>query len=511
MFHGVFRTKEGKVIIAIMGLTIIIIGGFVITGFIQERKFEEKAAMAENYLNAGSYEQAIDAYEQALSMKNSDQELLTVGLSDAYIGIEEYDKALEVLRSCYQKTSGFLVKEKIEEIIAEKTEYEYLQSISRAKVYFKNKEYEKAIEEYEEAKQIKSKDATAFQGIADSYIKLGKYDLAKEEILEGQVITRDKNLELTLAVVDAYLRRDEYDTLLKQAAEYFSQENYEEGVLKLKKAIYLMPKENEAYSQLTQMYLSKGEYEKAIPILKNAIKLTDSNELKSMLLQVKETKALEDEKNKLLNRLFSALMNRNIAEVTKIMKLSIFTKDFNEEIPVCYPSSELDKLVGNAMVLYDNKTVYYGEFNNGKRKGKGIYLTLIDGSLDEGYYYYDGHWDKNIPNGSGKTVEEKTLSGDNNVSYISCTTTEGNFVNAVEDGRMIKYFSVDGADAGKLIYTAKKGVPVPLASENRKTTPTPEASFYVIGIISIDNAATGDYYRVEPQTIWGVKPFINKQ
>lgn len=510
MLHGVFRTKEGKVIIAIMGLSVIIIGGFVFAGYTKDRQFGEKAAIAENYLNAGSYEQAIEAYEQALSMKNSDQELLTVGLAGAYAGINEYDKALEVLRSCYQKTSGLQVKEKIEEIISEKTEYEYLQSVSRAKVYYKNKDYDKAIDEYEEAKQIKSKDVTAFQGIVDAYIEMGEYDLAKEEVLEGQAITKDKNLDISLAVVDSYLRKEDYDTLIKKAAEYIYQENYDDGIEMYMEAIKLMPKENEAYIELAQIYLAKKQYEKVIEILSNAIELVENKEIKSLLTQAEEANTLEEERNKLMSQLYYALMDRKIAHITSIMELPIFSEDFVEDIPVCYPSGEIDNIAGKALIIYDNKTVYYGEFHDGKKQGEGIYFTITEGSLENGYYYYEGHWNKDFPNGSGRTVEEKTLVNDRDEKYISITTTEGGFVNAVENGRMTRYFTVDGEDAGKMMYTAKNGVPMPLSSENKQVTPTPEASVYVIGILSLDNEVTGEYYSIEPQTIWGVKPFLNK-
>ncbi|HWT76246.1 MAG TPA: tetratricopeptide repeat protein [Mobilitalea sp.] len=511
MLRGVFRTKEGKIISAIVGLSIIIIGVVIFANYSQNKKFLEQAVMAENYLKSGSYEQAIEAYKQALTMKNSDQESLTIGLAEAYAGIDDFDKALEVLRTCYMKTSTLQLKEKIEEIISEKTDYEYSQSISRADLYYTNEEYDKAITEYEKAKQIKSKDVTAYKGIADSYIKLKEYDLAREEILEGEEITKDKSLDLTQAVVDSYLRKEKYNTLLEEATEYISQENYADGITKLKEAISLLPKETDAYSQLAQTYIARKEYENTISMLQDAIELTHSKELKNLLSQASELKGQEDAKSKLLNQLYHRLKDRNIAKVVEIMKSTLFTEELMKDAPVSYSVGAGNTSKGQVLVIYDSNNIFLGELNNGKRNGDGIYFILTEGSLEPGYYYYEGEWQNDIPSGTGRTVEVNVFADDDGSQYTDKIITEGSYVNAKEDGRMTKYFYTNDIETGKLLYRAEKGVPKPMATNKDQLTPTPRAASYVIGILTKSGEEAGEYYSVEPQTIWGVKPFISKK
>ena len=65
-------------------------------------RYEEKAVMAKEYLEAGNYEEAQEAYLEALSMDYGDKELMSIGLAEAYAGMHEYDKALEVLRNRYE-------------------------------------------------------------------------------------------------------------------------------------------------------------------------------------------------------------------------------------------------------------------------------------------------------------------------------------------------------------------------------------------------------------------------
>ena len=172
MPNGGLSTKSKKIIAAGMGLLIVMLWGVIMFRQSMDREYEEQAVMAENYLSAGNYEASIKAYEKALQIKDSHEELLTIGLADAYIGTGNYEKALEVLRACYKKSSGTKLKEKIEEVIWAKTDYEYTQSVFRAEVYYAKEEYKKAIAIFEEAKLKKSKDPTAYRRITEAYIAL---------------------------------------------------------------------------------------------------------------------------------------------------------------------------------------------------------------------------------------------------------------------------------------------------------------------------------------------------
>ncbi len=283
MLTGIFRTKERKVMTIILGLIIIVMGTIIIINYFDNRRFMEQAVMAENYLEAGNYDKAIIAYKKAISMKDMKEQNLAIGLAEAYIGIDEYDKALEVLRICYQKTSGINVKKKIEEVTLKKTEYEYNQFASRAEVYFSNQEYDKAIAEYENAKLVKSKEVRSYIRIAYAYIEKGEYEKAREEIIEGQILTNDENLEEILIIIDGYVNKTKYEQLLKQADEYISQENYQDGIAVYKEAIDLIPEESSAYIDLANVYLEQYKYEAAVNLLETAQEKMESKEIDDLL------------------------------------------------------------------------------------------------------------------------------------------------------------------------------------------------------------------------------------
>lgn len=506
MLRGVFQTKEGKIIAAILGLIVLTIGIFVLSNYTGNKHFVEQAVMAENYLKSGSYEQAIDAYTKALTMKNSDQQLLSIGLSDAYVAMNKYDTALEVLRTCYQKTSGIMIKEKIEEVTSAKTDYDYLQSISRADVYFSNKEYDKAIVEYEKAKQIKSKDVTAYKRIVDAYLKIGEYDLAREEVVEAQAITQCDNLEDVLASVDTYLLKEQYDTTVEQASEYILQENYKDGIAKYEEAILLMPTEAAAYKGLAETYLMQGKYNKAVLLLKDVLYQISNKELTNLLEEATAIKEEEDQRNSILSELYQALKDREMDKINAVLEMEFFQEKMAVDAPIYYGRGQGDILKDYGMIIYDSENVYFGDIKNGIKRGSGIFFTC--NTKEQGYYYYEGEWKNDIPNGVGKTEEVKVLVNDSGEEYVSKVVTEGHFNNAMEKDTMMKYFYVNGEETGRVEYVVQNGVPMPMTLQSNQAYPEIEGTGYIIGMLYLDDQPTGEFYSVEPKTVWGVKTFM---
>lgn len=509
MLHGVFRTKEGKLIVIIFVMVVMIAVGLVYTRYQSNMLYEEQTVMAEKFLQAGNYEQAVEAYLKALSMNNSDQETLTIGLAESYIGINDYDKALEVLRTCYQKTSGIKIKEKIEDVTTRKTEYEYLQIISRADIYFTNKEYDKAIAEYEKAKKIKSKEVTSYRRISEAYIEIGDFNQAFEEVTEGIALTQSEELNATLDRVNSYLTKQQYETLITQATEYIYQENYEDGVMKYEEATRLMPEEVQAYSGLAQAYLALEEYQKAATLLQGALEHVYSTELKELLDQASEYVAALEEQRKVLLELYEAVGQIDIKKITEIINSEIFIKDIAVNAPIYFsPWSEGDKVKSYGMIVYDHQNIYLGRLNERIKKGSGIYFMLTSKYGKQGYYYYQGEWNDNKPNGIGTTVEESTIQSEDGKKYSKKIVTDGIFYNGIENGSMHKYFYTDEKETGNVMYSARKGNPIPFTPDNELPITIEKGKAYPIGKLYLNDEPTGDYYWVDSATYWGVKPFM---
>ncbi len=511
MFQELFRTKERKVMGVILGMVLIILGGNMIRGFSDGNQQLTKAVIAENYLHAGSYEEAVKAYQEALSEKGRDEELLSIGLADAYVGLKKYDEALEVLHSCYEKKGTVLLEDKIEEVTSAKTDEDFLQSISRGDVYFSNQEYEKAIAVYEEAKQIKRKDILPYQKIIQAYIKGEQYALAEKEATEGIEVTGNDELYKLLASIENYLLKDEYDEIISQAKEYFYQENYEDGINAYREAIKLLPEETEGYQDLGQYYIDQKDYGSAIALLKEGISHNKNSNLKELLDQAQEKQQAEEEKISMLSELQEALIKKDIATILTIIDSDFYQTEILQEVPVYYNIVHEDVTGnGDSLVIYNEKLLYNGNLKNGIKQGLGIYLALTSSDFGHSYYYYEGEWSNDIPGGKGKIVDTELKKNTTGEVYEYMTVTEGTFFHALEDGAMKKSFYENGKEIKWIKYRASIGIPMAMKSTEQVPRPTPAKEPYVIGEFYSGEKKTGESYVAEPDTLWGVKPFIRK-
>lgn len=508
MLRGVFRTKEGKLIAFMLITILMIVGGFVINISIHNRQYEQQTVMAKQYLEAGDYEQAVEAYQKAIAMKGSDEEYLTIGLAEAYVGINQYDKALEVLRNCYQKTSGNTIKEKIEEITIRKSDYEYQQIISRGDVYYSNEEYDKAISEYQNAKLIKSKEVTSYQKIAECYIKREQYELAKEEIEEGLAITQSEELNQILEVVNSHLLKQKYDSIIAKAEEFIFQENYKDGIAKYQEAIQLLPKEAKGYIGMANAFIEQEKYQAAINLLEGAKEQINNDELNATLENAIQLQEAKEVRKETLYNLYIAAEETDITTISEIMSSDFFKNEIAKDTPISYsPLGEGNISKGYGMLLVDDKSLYSGSLYGGIKNGKGIFIQLTENDGEQGYYYYQGNWSEDVPNGKGKTIEVRTEMDEDGHKYTLKIVTEGNFYNGRENDEMKKSVYIDDEEVGSLSYSARMGVPLAVKDENGMPLPTIDQR-YPIGVITVDEVLTDNYYYVEQGTIWGVKPLI---
>ncbi len=509
MQFGSLRTKEKQILLALIAIILIMAGIFAFLGYVTNKKYREQAVMAEEYLKAGDYEQAVQAYLKAMSMKNSNQELLSLGLAEAYVAMNHYDKALEVLRNQYIKKGANSIKEKIEEVSAGKTDFEFKQVIDHAETYYTNGEYEKAINEYKKAKLIKSKEAISYQRIAEAYIALGNYSLARIEIQEGLALTQSEQLTAILNRVERYLKDTQYAEIINAASEYIYQENYEDGILKLKEAIALLPREEAAYKSLAEVYLQLKDYESAVNLLEEILAVRESTALKEILTSARSLRDEQRERKRILQELYDAVRNADTDQILALMEHTFFTEKIVGTDPVYYSSNGEDRIDNsNGMVIIDQNRIYAGGFQNGLKNGVGSYF--VREQKNQGWSLYEGEWSNDFPNGMGKLTEETLAKDSDGKVHSYRTISEGEFLSGLETDNHRRSFYRDGEELGSIQYTALKGVPKPLTDENGKPILGKISGTYVIAKLMKSQGTNGTYYTVEEGTVWGFAPYMKK-
>jgi tetratricopeptide (TPR) repeat protein len=451
--------KKGLAAFIFSGFMFTLAAIFIYNAYVERKKCDKQTVMAQELLESGNYNEAIEAYQKAMSMKYGDEELLSVGLAEAYAGIHEYDKALEVLRSLYEDKKTTLVKEKIEDITARKSDYNFNQLISYGDTYFSNKEYNKAIDEYEKAKLIKSREDISYVKIVESYIAMEKYDLAKEEIQEGLALTESEKLKEMLNQVDKHLKELKYEEIINKASEYIYQENYDEALKRLSEAKSLIPEKDTAYKQMAEIYITKKEYDKAKKLLDSYLAKYKSKEAKDILKKVNDLIALKLKKEKMLNELYDALNEVNVEAIIKILKDDFFINNIAKETPVYYsPSGSVNLSMGQCLLITDRYNVYVGGFKDKKKDGVGIRFELIENKNKSGWRYYQGEWNLDMPNGMGKTVEEITISDKRGNKKKLTTKSSGMFIYGTEGEEIKKSYYLDGVEWKREKYTSEEEI-----------------------------------------------------
>lgn len=511
MLCGALQTKERRIMIALLALILLVLGIFTYYTSVQRNIYKEQAVMADEYLKAGNYDQAIEAYLKAMSMKNSNKKLLSIGLAEAYCGTNNYDKALESLRNSYQQNGGVEIKEKIEEVTAKKMNYDFRLMITNADAYYLNSEFEKAINEYEKAKLIKSKEAVSYERIAEAYIAMGNYSLAREEVLDGLALTQNKELNVMLDKVNLKLFQTQYEEIINAASEYIYQENYEEAIKKLKEAINLLSGEENAYIKLADVYITLGEYEKAEGLLERALQNIQSDVMEEMLNQVISLMEERDERNRILEELYAATRPIDTDKVGEILENTFYTMKIIGTNPIYYSQAGEGQISsGNIMIILDKDNFYAGGIVDGVKKGIGIYYRKLDIKEQQVYYYYEGEWNNDMPNGIGKTEKVTILQDYEGKSLIKKVVTSGEYINGMENGLMQKNVYIDGQLVGNVSYKAVIGIPEAYKDGDGNTVSATNAGEYVIGMWYLKDEPTNDYYSIKKDTILGVEIYLNK-
>ena len=102
-------------IIAVLAIVATVIIALTISSSGKDRKLQEQLDLGEKYIDELDYEQAIVAYEAAIEIDPMSVEAY-LGLINAYIGMEDYDKALECGTNGYQITNDLRLSEQIQEL-----------------------------------------------------------------------------------------------------------------------------------------------------------------------------------------------------------------------------------------------------------------------------------------------------------------------------------------------------------------------------------------------------------
>ena len=426
-YQGMYREKAQKVekILTKVGTAVLIVAGVVGIGYFgmnvyNSNQYKKSIEEADKLYVEKSYDAAIEKYNSALVMKAANKDEVALGLAKAYEDKGDIEGAITAILNVYNETGN-------QELY---TEYKRLKSV------------------------LESGDAGT-PGNTDP---------------SGNVGTQDTQTDNSA----------EYDNLVTQINEKLAQDDAEGVVDLCRQAIAIDATREEAYLAEAEVYAKKYDYENAAATIQKGIDARNqggkpaSTNLSSKLEEYKgasgKLSEYEETFSTLLASLEGTMSNASNLDSVITTLLSDSYKGAYSAAEVTYYTKEEGFVnsisSGSGMAIYNTGYVYYGDWDEGKRFGSGIFISAENKNDVVSYYMYKGDWANNLPNGTGTITYLSGYGKDSGTRSI----TVGSFVDGCEDGAMAVSKTVDGTAWGKMEYTVKKGEPVAMMEDGKVKT-----------------------------------------
>jgi len=222
---------------------------------------------------------------------------------------------------------------------------------------------------------------------------------------------------------------------LELGEKYLSEGNYDEAIVAFSKAIEIEPKNAKAYEGLSKAYEENGDYELAAQTLREGKQALGTDELDSRISEIEkiilqqENQRTGEEYAGRIEELLSAFQAEEVQE-EGLWKLD---DDFNEWAATLKEPLVLSEKDGQYLVIYPGGYIYYGQMQQGKRWGEGIWCFEGNGKAR----CFDGQWRDDKPNGAGvvRTYQDlEKLEQAEGKTYSHSSVYTGNFTDGVYDG-----------------------------------------------------------------------------
>ena len=230
-----------------------------------EIKAKSEYFAAEEEYNNDNYQQCIAHLNTTESLLGSTNTRILYLKIKAYCNLEEYSKAYEAQKKYFELATD-PDDPKFNEIVrllSKINKYAASEFFEKANKSYKNGNYDKAIETYKKAIEIRPDYANAYFNMGLSYVKKGNYD----------------------KVIEAYKKCIEYEPENARAYyligwSYGNKGNYDKAIEAYKKAIEIKPDNANAYYYIGKTnYIDLGKTEESKYYFNKVIELGEDNSI----------------------------------------------------------------------------------------------------------------------------------------------------------------------------------------------------------------------------------------
>ena len=187
------KKKKNKGVTVWILVAVIIIALAVGIGFVISRgstkNLPEQLELGQKYMEEMDYEQAVVTFSGIIEIDDKCVEAY-LGLTETYIRMGEYDKALETAQKGYERTGDERLAEYINMIENKKV----TEQLNLGQKYLEEMDYEQAVVTFSRIIEIDDQCVEAYLGLTETYIRMGEYDKALETAQKGYERTGDERL-----------------------------------------------------------------------------------------------------------------------------------------------------------------------------------------------------------------------------------------------------------------------------------------------------------------------------
>ncbi len=263
---------------------------------------ERKKIKGDRYFKSNMFEKAIESYKDAIDFDVSNP-ILYNNIGICYIRLKQFDLALTYLKKAVNISENEDILFNLIEVLIEKQDFneakEYIYSLEDSsykqfyylgELYFKVKDYNKAIEFFEKIYKDNKIDDIMLK-LASCYVKLGLYNKAIDSLNN----VGDTDIDILIAKSDIYESINDIPMAIKciEKANFYNRNNYilwlklakyyrqEYNILKAEGAIYkaytLAPDNEQVLFEKALIKKSQGKFREYQAILSKIVQKSMEN------------------------------------------------------------------------------------------------------------------------------------------------------------------------------------------------------------------------------------------
>ena len=269
--------------------------------------------------------------------------------------------------------------------------------------YLREERYEEAIAAFTSVLDIEKKCGDAYIGLVDSYVGSKDIKAAMDYAEKGYVVCND----------DKRLKEKFIQTGIKSTGQKFDKGQYMDGLTQMDRLLKYFAENKRVLDALT-MYLNEymdglrkeNDYETMQKLVDKYSKYKVTIDFGALQVEIDKWREYYTRLSEHLLSIAKACSERSFENVFELMRDVKYIELINQfgnanEIHAYDTGYGLLGVYKVQSEQYGNYMIYYGDYADEIREGKGLWIGYYDGNN----YIADGIWEKDKPNGSFQVRE----------------------------------------------------------------------------------------------------------